>query len=357
MKIWCCRNKYNSIPEKATDLSERSSNGVLILGWTILLFAGLAHAGRYLVLKYASLHLSLGWAKFWFYSSISGFVLHNILCLIGPFKNLTCADFSKTISNWQTHIAWILVLIWEPLIIIAFVQLPAGDAMAINICSGPVAAVLSEILLGQTIRNAEWVAVWLSVMGVFLIVRPAVFFKYFMEADDERSAMYNPTGYAFATISMFLQGVFMIIMPVVKQQSGPLTLAGITNFGSAVAGLTGILVDSILHGLDLPSWSDWILILSFATMVNMCRWGWMFVSDLVPVSHQSIILSFDKVWAYGAGVLIFKEPLHLLSIIGAAEVWIALIIMALYGQNESKESQLEEKPIQKNDESPLESPL
>ena len=52
---------------------------------------------------------------------------------------------------------------------------------------------------------------------------------------------------------------------------------------------------------------------------------------------MSLIVSMDKVWAYLVGVVVFKEKLHILSIIGACEVWFAIVGVAFYSVDENAE--------------------
>ena len=55
---------------------------------------------------------------------------------------------------------------------------------------------------------------------------------------------------------------------------------------------------------------------------------------------MSLIVSMDKVWAYFLGVIIFKEKLHVLSVIGACEVWFAVVGVAFLSV-EGKEEETE----------------
>ena len=56
------------------------------------------------------------------------------------------------------------------------------------------------------------------------------------------------------------------------------------------------------------------------------------------ISHQSIILSADKVWGYGIGLLLFHEQLNFLSIFGSSEIWLSILILALYNEHEIKDA-------------------
>jgi hypothetical protein len=75
------------------------------------------------------------------------------------------------------------------------------------------------------------------------------------------------------------------------------------------------------------------------------------VSSFFEISHQSIILSADKVWGYGIGLLLYGEKLNSLSIFGSSEVFLSILILALYNQHEIKDNETKKVLEKKNSKS------
>jgi len=212
----------------------------------------------------------------------------------------------------------------------AFVLMGVGDAMALYICSGPLATVLVVLVFGDRITCLESLSLALCCVGVLLIVRPPGLINL-LQLDglgiDFSRGDFVETNWAYAwcgTATLFSALAMLSIADCVRA-NGKTATWFIRMLGPVVIGTIFTIAFS---GSVVPTTERFLFLLVSCFVFLGSTIGWTIASGLIPISHQSIIFSFDKIWAYAFGLLLFGEQLYMLSITGAASIWVGLITIA-----------------------------
>jgi len=202
-----------------------------------------------------------------------------------------------------------------------------GDSMAILVTSCPLAAALGVCVLGEKINFLEVISICMCVIGVLFICRPtAIFRPIFPEMDLHQDFVESKWGYFWTSLAAFFTAINMLFTKLSAVS------AHWTSFMYARCLLRVIICmlasaffeQQVFDSADILVW-PYFVACSVCCLIGTLFW--MFSGKYIPVSHQSIIISFDKVWGYVIGVLVFDEELHILSIFGAIEIWIGILLM------------------------------
>jgi drug/metabolite transporter (DMT)-like permease len=193
--------------------------------------------------------------------------------------------------------------------------------MALYICGGPLASLMAWLVFAERLDMTEWFAMALCLLGVICIVRPPTLFHLmFGDAiDTERPSDVDDSGYIWASIATSACAFTMLCLPPATRILGKFQLLFYLYHWRWVGGA---IILAYTGDWDIPQWEDVPVLITAVFMDTGSAIGWTYASIMMPIAHQSIIFSFDKVWAYGMGVALFKEKLHWLSVLGACEVFL-----------------------------------
>lgn len=308
---------------------EKEKYPYLVLGWIILGTSGIGTLGRYLVLKYVEKYLGIpALQTLAIVCALSSVIMiglelrwNGLPSFWGPF-------------SWFSHlpsvIAFVLTGPITTIMLHAYLLIGAGDACAIYVCSGPLSTFLSWFVYDdQGATPAEVVSMLLCIMGVICIVRPPALFHFFFGDEinvDRGGQVVSSQGYVLAVASMVMSAITMVSQPAYVRHHGKLRSMILQDFSrTLVTGFVVFYTDSTGNVSQFERSIPWVVFILVAHRVSSL--GWMYAATMIPISHQGVIRSFDKVWAYFLGVFIFHEKLHWLSIVGATEIWIALLFM------------------------------
>jgi len=193
-------------------------------------------------------------------------------------------------------------------------RVPLAQGVALAFVAPLIALYLAAVLLGETIERRAILGSLLGFAGVLVIMSAQA------RADMGTEALW---GSASILASALLYAWNIILM---RQQALLAKPAEVAVFNSLVVTGCYLLVAPFLA--ELPPAAEWPLILGAAVLglgsLMLLSWAYARAEAqyLAPVEYTAFI------WASLLGILVFAEPVGLLTILGAAMIVIACVIAA-----------------------------
>jgi len=193
--------------------------------------------------------------------------------------------------------------------------------------------------MGKTpVAKHEIIASFLCVMGVLLIIRPPILFSWMGKYGTYTGFTF---GWILITIASLSRSVAYVTFNICakKKQDWLLLAFSSSLFDAVVGGLCfGIYYNIGYSIIPEINKDDWMLMTASSLARLASNLFWVNFCVFIPISHQSIISSFDKVWAYALSIIVFHETIYMLSIVGASEIFVAMILLASFYEPKRKKS-------------------
>lgn len=191
-------------------------------------------------------------------------------------------------------------------------RLPLGDAVLLTYLSPIVVALLSPWTVGETPSRRVWVALLLGVLGVALVVGPG-------------SAL-DPLGVAAGLCAAVFAASAYLSIRVLTRTDGT---AAIVFWFSAIGG--ALASASFLDGAAPLDGETAALLVAIGALGGLAQ-AWMTRAYArVAAAQVSVYAYATPVLAYGLGLLILGEVPRLPSLLGAATVVLAGVVVAREG--------------------------
>jgi drug/metabolite transporter (DMT)-like permease len=185
-----------------------------------------------------------------------------------------------------------------------FTRIPLADATAIGYAMPLFTVILAAMFLGEVVRIWRWCAVFVGLLGVFVMLSPHVGHG----AADTQSAL----GALFCLVAALLFG---IAMTQVRHMSATETTASLVFYYSVIASLVSL--TTLYWGWIVPSWDQLAVLIGLGICGGIAQilmtesFRYAAASVLAPFSYVSMI------WAVMIGFLWFGEVPELIVLAGA----------------------------------------
>jgi len=218
--------------------------------------------------------------------------------------------------------------------------LPLGDAIAL-LSLHPIATIFAAAaMLGEPVRRVHVIASTITVIGTFLIARPA--FLFGKQQGMPHSDSYNPFGYVTAAMGTCLSAVVFILMRKAGD-SGAHTLQLLFSwacFGLFFSVVLGNVLPVGQGSWDLPSSTlAWVYTLGCCMLGSVGHFLLNFAARHSNPGLASIVRSSGIIWAYILQICFFHQIPTLLTCAGVLLVSSSLVIVSVQQYSDSKTSE------------------
>jgi drug/metabolite transporter (DMT)-like permease len=192
-------------------------------------------------------------------------------------------------------VAEVCILIW------AFTQLGLAASHAVFAASPLLVAALSGPLLGETVGWRRWAAIGVGFCGILVILRPG-------------AEVFDPL-LAVPLASALMWALYVVLTRRVQR----------TDSAATSLFWNGVLGAVLLTPLGLLSWepmshADWGWMAALCVTALLSQWLLIKVYEVAEASAVQPFAYLQLVFASAIGVVIFREDLHLATVVGAVIV-------------------------------------
>jgi len=194
----------------------------------------------------------------------------------------------------------------------ALALLPLADVTAIAWSNPLIAMVVAALFLGDRVDLRRWILAALGFSGVLVMMRPS-------------GAGFEWQG-LLAIGAAVLIGIEVVLIRVLAQRDGPLTILAIANAGGCAAGI--VLAWPVMVW---PTLAEWLLlggtggVMVFGQLLFMAALKSHETSFVAPFYYATLIFAF----AYG--VIFFGEVPDLYAYAGAGMILVSGVAIAISG--------------------------
>ncbi|GMH44609.1 hypothetical protein BSKO_12561 [Bryopsis sp. KO-2023] len=207
---------------------------------------------------------------------------------------------------------------------VAVARMPIGDASAILFSTPAITSTVALFLGMEKWSFPTPIGIIVSIIGVFLVARPPMLF---FQSSTSLWTSNRVVGMIFAFLGMFASsGIFLL-----RKLSDRERVAVILIWQNGLALLFSLLF--LFLGIpDKPSYTfTWLDIVMTVLVALIGSFAWMLVYQALKFSTSSLVSVLGAmilVWSYAGDVVIFGDPVSIVSIVGAACIVAASITIS-----------------------------
>lgn len=285
---------------------KKEQYGILIYLATLFFFAAMEAQAKYLSDNFSVIQIV--WARYTFHFVFIGFVL--IVLNIFNYK----AELKKPKMLRVQILRSIALLLMTYFFFASLSKLPIAEATIIMFVSPLITIILSPWLLKEVVGPSCWVAVFVGLIGMIIVVNPVSFIL-------AKGDLNWIVGVIYGLLSAIFYSLYQIGTRVLAPSESTLT-------SLLFAGVAGVIVTTIfmivnfdpLTGLESwksPEYDSWMLLLSvgcfgaIGQLLILAAYARAKATTLAPINY------FHIIWAVIFGFLIFGTLPNTQSLIGA----------------------------------------
>ena len=245
--------------------------------------------------------------------------------------------------------------------------LPMGDAISIINTCPILTSIIAYIVLGETITKKHIISLFITVIGVCLIVQPSFLAEFFhfnsinnsnsssqenMNINNDKMDREMAIGYVYAVIGAFITAMVYVVIRLLKGVNstwlvishGGLTLLQALIVNSIFASGDGENEGERLEGERMEfelHYSHILLLFGIGMCGYIGQWAFNTAVQLLPTSKSSILKTTQIIWSYVWQIIFFDIMPNVMTVVGALSIIFSTIYVSL--ANDKSDSKHEKK--------------